>query len=116
MDAMVSGIEVETVELDRDSATARTQFDRELTSASMAVVATLAEVKDVDPVDLDPLNGTIDPDAMDALFSELNGMGDETHVSFTHADHAITVTSGGVVTISPEHEPTENQTGGNAGI
>jgi hypothetical protein len=33
----------------------------------MTVIATLAEVRDADPVELDPLHSTVDPDALDAL-------------------------------------------------
>lgn len=106
MDAMVSGVKVETVEVDQDSATVRTQFNQEKTPASMAVIATLAEVMDSDPVELDPLHSTVDPDALDALVRVRHGMDGDNHVTFIHEGHAITVYSYGVVKISQEHEPT----------
>ncbi len=105
MEALVSGIEVETVEVDEEFATVRAQFDQEKTPASMAVMATLADVMDADPVELDPLHSTVDPDALDALVRARTGTDGDIHVTFTHADHAITVYSYGVVTISQEHEP-----------
>ncbi|MFC7080344.1 HalOD1 output domain-containing protein [Halorussus caseinilyticus] len=37
---------------------------------SEAVVRTVAEARDCEPTDLPPLNGTIDPDALDDLFDD----------------------------------------------
>ena len=104
MSATVAGVEVEAVEYNLESSTARTQFDQEKTPPSMAVIATLAEVMAADPVELDPLYSTIDPEALDALVRVRNGTTGDIHVSFTHEDHAITVFSYGVVTISQGHE------------
>lgn len=104
MDAEVSGIGVEAIEYHHESETVRTQFDQAQTPASLAVIATLAEIMDADPVDLEPLQFTIDPDALDALVCVRNGMTGDIHVSFTHEAHPITVSSYGVVTIGPGHE------------
>lgn len=106
MDAVLSGVCVETVEYHQETATVRTQFDQEKTPASMAVIATLADVMDADPVELDPLHSTVDPEALDALVRVRHGTDGDIHVTFTHEGHAITVSSYGVVTISQEHEPT----------
>jgi hypothetical protein len=107
MDATVSGIGVEVVEYSRDSATVRTQFDQEKTPASVAIIATLADVLDTDPVDLSPLYATVDPDALDALVRARNGAHGDIHITFTHEGHEIRVHSYGVITITPlEHEPT----------
>lgn len=115
MDAVVSGIGVESIEYHRDSAAVRTQFDQEKTPASMAVIATLAEVMDADPVELDPLRSTVDPDALDDLVRVRTGTGGDVHVTFTHEDHAITVYSYGVVSITPDHELTAEHSGRNTG-
>ncbi len=66
----------------------------------MTVIATLAEVMDADPVELDPLHSTVDPDALDKFVRVGTGTTGDIHVSFTHEDHEITVSSYGVVTIS----------------
>ena len=115
MDAVVSGVGVESVEYHQDSSTVRTQFDQEKTPASMAVIATLADVMDADPVELDPLHSTVDPDALDDLVRVRTGTDGDIHVTFTHEDHAITVYSYGVVTITPGHEPTAEKSGGSGG-
>ena len=101
----VAGIGVEAVEYSQGSPTVRTQFDQEKTPASLAVIATLAEVMDVDPLELDPLHATVDPEELDALVRVRNGTDGDISVSFTHEGHTITVQSYGVVTITPGHEP-----------
>lgn len=110
MEATVSGVKVEAVEADQESATVRTQFDQEKTPPSMAVIATLADVMDADPVELDPLHSTVDPDTLDTLVRVRTGTDGDIHVSFTHEGYAITVSSYGVVTISQEHEPATEKT------
>ncbi|MFD1586261.1 HalOD1 output domain-containing protein [Halorientalis brevis] len=115
MDALVSGVGIEAVEYHQDSGTVRTQFDQAKTPASMAAIATLAGVMDADPVELDPLHSTVDPDALDALVRVRPGTSGDSHVTFTHEDHAITVHSYGVVSITPGHEPTAEKSGSNAG-
>lgn len=106
MDPVLSGIGVETVEYQPETATVRTQFDQEKTPASMAIIATLAEVQDADPVTLDPLHSTVDPDALDTLLRVRNGTTDDTHITFSHEGCKITVYSYGVVSITPSHEST----------
>jgi len=106
MAATVSGVGVEEVEYFQKSGTVRTQFDQEKTPASMAVIATLADVMDTDPVKLNTLHSTVDPDALDALVRVRNETNGDSHVKFTHEGHAITVHSYGLVSITPEHELT----------
>jgi len=100
MDATVSGVGVEAVEYSQESGTVRTQFDQEKTPASTAVIATLADVLDADPVELDPLHSTVDPEALDALVQVRNGANGDTHITFTHEGHEIRVHSYGVITIT----------------
>ena len=115
MDAKVAGINVDAIEYNRESATVRTQFDQEKTPPSMAVIATLADVMGVDPVEIDPLHSAIDPDALDSLVRVRNRTSGDIHVSFTHENHAITVQSYGVVTITPKRgstaKPDDKETG-----
>ncbi|WP_440763751.1 HalOD1 output domain-containing protein [Natronorubrum sp. DTA7] len=106
MDVTVSGIGVEAVEYFQESGTVRTQFDQKKTPASIAIIATLADIMDTDPVELDPLHSTVDSDELEALVRVRNGTNGDTHVTFTHEGHAITVHSYGAITITPEHELT----------
>ena len=115
MDAEVSGVGVEAVEYLREAATVRAQFDHEKTPASIAVIATLADVMDTDPIELNPFHSTVDPDALDDLVRVRTGTDGDIHVSFTHEEYAITVSTYGMVTITPGQEPTAEKSGGNAG-
>lgn len=106
MDAKVAGVGVEAVEYSQEFGTVRTQFNQAETPASMAVIATLADVTDTDPVELSPLHSTVDPEALDALVRVRNGTAGDTHITFTHEGHEIRVHSYGVITIAfPEDEP-----------
>lgn len=98
---------VEIIECSRESSTVISHFDLEDTPASVASVATLAELLDSDPVELPSLYQSIDPDALDALFGVPEGTNGEIHVSFTHDGHTISVSGSGVVTIAStdEHTP-----------
>ncbi|MFC4247281.1 HalOD1 output domain-containing protein [Natribaculum luteum] len=102
MDATVSGVGVAEVEYSREPGTVRTQFDQAKTPASMAVIATLAEVMDTDPVELSPLHSTVDPEALDALVQVRNWTTGDTHITFVHEGHEIRVHSYGVITIMPQ--------------
>ena len=101
MDTTVSGIGVEAVEYGQESGAVRTLFDQAKTPASIAVVATLADAMDADPVALDSLWATVDPEALDALGQNRPGTTGDTHTTFTHEGHTITVHSYGVITITP---------------
>jgi len=69
----------------------------------MAVIATLGEAMDTDPIELTPLHSTVDPDALDALVQVRNGTHGDIHVTFTHEGHEIRVHSYGVVTVTPQN-------------
>lgn len=114
MNSVVCGYELEAVEVDRGSGTARSQFEREQTSAGMAIIQTLVEVMDVDPLELAPLHGSVDPDALDAIVGVGHGMEEDIHVTFTHEGHPITVSSDGGVKISRGHEPSPEHSGSDA--
>ena len=116
MDEVVSGIGVEAVEYHRDAGTVRTQFDQEKTPASIAVIATLADMMDADPVELDSLYSTVAPDSLDALLRVRPGTDGDIHVTFTHEDHTITVSSYGTVTITAEDDSTAAKHEREAGI
>ena len=106
MDATVSGVGVEAVEYAQEIGTVRTQFNQAETPASVAVIATLADVLDTDPVELDPLYFTVDPDELDAVIRVRNETDGDFHVTFSHEGHEITVHSYGVIAVTPaEHEP-----------
>ncbi len=80
----------------------RTRFDWASTTPSMAVVETVAVARNEDPLSLPPLYARIDPDALDALVtSAATPTDDGLRISFSYADHDVTVGSDGGVAVTP---------------
>lgn len=86
-----------------DDGTVRAEFDWSARVPSMAVIETVAIAANAVPAGIDPLYGSVDPDALDALVRS-RGM-DETNgpvtVAFSLADHDVEVRSDGIVTVRP---------------
>ena len=70
---------------------------------STVIAETIANHKGVDPVDIEPLYTTIDPEALDALFAPRNDGTARTagRITFTHAGYEITVNSDRTATVEP---------------
>ncbi len=93
--------ELESLEYRDSSETYRAVYDRDRTVPSMAVVATLSEVMDCEPGELDPLYASVDADALDELVRVREGTVGDVTVTFPVADYAVTVHSYGVVAVTP---------------
>lgn len=63
--------------------------------ASARVVEALALATGTDPLEIEPLYRSVDPDALDALFRT----GDAGWVRFTHHGHEVTVHADGHVAV-----------------
>ncbi|MEF8862800.1 MAG: HalOD1 output domain-containing protein [Haloarculaceae archaeon] len=97
----------------RGSGTHRFGYDRDTTPPSMAVVAALSEVLGADPLDLDPIQGTVDADALDALVRVGDTTDGDVRVTFSLEGYAVTVHSYGVVAVAPSgHGRTDDRNGG----
>lgn len=105
MTASLASVELES--LSRESETYRARYDQDTTSTSIAVVAAMANILGVDPLELDQLYHTINTDALDKL-GQVQGTPDgAVDISFPFEGYAITVSSDGVVALSPpDHERT----------
>jgi len=57
-------------------------------SPSTAVIELLAQVEDTDPIELDPLYNTIDPDALDTICDPDSGF---DSIEFTYGDNHVTI-------------------------
>ena len=91
------GVELSPVERPPASDGRHFEYDPDATVAGMAVVAALSEVLQADPTTLEPLQRTIDVDALDTLLSS----SDAVEVTFPFADRTVTVTADGVITVRP---------------
>lgn len=85
----------DSIAVDDDAETYRLAFDPAVDGASLAVIAAVAGISGTDPLNLDSIYRTVDPDALDTLCSHPS---EETRVSFRYADFHITVDSSGTVT------------------
>jgi len=70
----------------------------------MAVVTALSEVMDADPTTLDPLQETIDTDALDAFAAFDETSERAVHVTWTQEGYRVTVHNHGEITIAPVSE------------
>ena len=80
----------------------RREFDWTEIAPSTAVIELLAEESGQDPIELDPLYETIDPEALDQLIRG-NGANPHDHilaVSFSYNEYAVVILSGGLVELS----------------
>ena len=65
------------------------------------LVLAIAELADVEPLRLDPLYETVDPEMLDDVV-ESGGTPDfDGHVSFTYAGHRVRVHASGLLEITP---------------
>lgn len=76
---------------------------------SETVVFTVADAMNVDPLDLEPLNSVVDPDALDTLFQSSDRSA-SVELSFSLGGCDVVVRSEGEVVVTPptagEHQAT----------
>ncbi|MUW13527.1 hypothetical protein GJ633_01840 [Halorubrum sp. CBA1125] len=76
----------------------RATYDWTSMEPSTAVIETVADATGREPLALATLYDFIDSDALDSLFRSSDG---EVSVSFTYAEHEVTVHSDGEVAVLP---------------
>lgn len=103
MSATFGRTELESIEYDPESRTHTARFDRATTAPSMAVVAALSDVLDVDPTEMEPLGAVIDTDALDALFDHRSAGAGTLSATFTVDQYELMVSTDGVVTVTDKH-------------
>ncbi|WP_224337586.1 HalOD1 output domain-containing protein [Haloprofundus halobius] len=74
-------------------------------NVSNAVVLAVAEARNVDPLELDPLYDVIDPDALDAIFSSAGPTDNSMELDFEMAGCQVTVRGTGEIRV--ELSPSE---------
>lgn len=77
---------------------------------STAVVRAVSAVEDRKPLDLPPLAGVLDPDALDMLFG-INGIGKPKsggRISFIYSQTRVTIENGEYLSIQPIYEEASN--------
>lgn len=91
-------------EYDPDTGTYEVHFDPTEYAPSTAVVLAVAAVTETDPLELEMLNDCVDPECLDGLFGPKQDGTPRTggHVTFSFADHEVTVHSDGTVRLAPQ--------------
>ncbi|MFC6756923.1 MULTISPECIES: HalOD1 output domain-containing protein [Haloarcula] len=97
----LAGVKLEPLESQTGPDCHRFEYEQDTTPASMAVVAALSEVNETDPMELQPLQQTIDADALDALVAGGEADSDAVAVTLDVAAYTVTVSGDGVVAVSP---------------
>lgn len=103
--AYQTGVEMESVPCLEGDGEYRYEYDTGETSASMAVVTGLSRALDTAPTALEPLQRTVDLDALDALLTSVDG--DEVWVTLKVTDCTVGVSSTGVLTVARDSVDSE---------
>lgn len=73
-----------------------TEFDwSDPDQPSAALVDVLARVEGVDPLDVDPIHDSLDPEALNALFARRNGNGATGSVTVTMGEYRVSIEEAG---------------------
>ena len=108
MSSTRAGYELGSESYNLESGTHRFEYDQEETPPSMAIVTALSEVMDVDPMELEPLQESVDTEALDALVYAQPTATSDVEITLSLKDYTVTVHSYGVVTVTPA-EPAHSE-------
>lgn len=72
----------------------QTKFE-DSTSPSFTLIKALAAIKDTEPVELDPLSESVDPDALDTLIGTAEPQEGPLEVAFTIEGYYVRIQSNG---------------------
>ncbi|WP_247003153.1 HalOD1 output domain-containing protein [Halosolutus gelatinilyticus] len=78
------------------------QFDRAAIDPSEAVIEAIADVRDVEPIRLDPLYEFVDPEALDRICADRSDA--DCTVTFAYLEYRVAITDSGVITIRPRRD------------
>ncbi|MFC6722633.1 HalOD1 output domain-containing protein [Halobacteriaceae archaeon SHR40] len=73
--------------------------EQESRSLSIDVIESVADVRDLDPLELPQLRTAIDPDAFEQLFSHSSDRAGQVRLTFTYAGCEVAVDSDETVTV-----------------
>lgn len=68
------------------------------------LVLAIADLDDVEPLSLDPLYETVDPEMLDDVVESGGALDLDGYVSFTYAGHRVRVHASGLLEITPVSE------------
>lgn len=80
-------------------------------STSTAVVGAVAAVSDTDPLEMEPLQNSVDTDALNVLTTPRVDAEGDRHVTFTFQGYEVTASSYGSITVRPLYSQQPNCNG-----
>ena len=87
---------------DRRAETHHVHYDPETDAApSETLVIAVADIAGVDPLELDPLYDTVDPDSVDEFVRSGGSPDVDGKLTFAFADHRVTVHASGLFEVRP---------------
>lgn len=93
--------EFESFEYHAEDDVYRVLFRSTDVSACTAVVSAVAAALDTDPLDMDPLHGTVDTEALESLVTPQRSAEGDVHVTFEYCGYEVTASSHGSLKIKP---------------
>lgn len=102
-----TGVEIESVPRLEHEEQYRFEYDTAETRPSMAVVAGLSRVLDLEPTAFEPLQRTVDTDALDTLLESADS--DTLQITFQVPEHTVVISGDGVVTVAPADVDRDNR-------
>ena len=94
--AQSAGVFLATVEVDRETEVVRGRLAVDCQSPSLAVVELVAVALDCDLLDLDPIQETVNAEALDRVFPQTTDVSDR-YVSFSYHGFEVTVDGDGEI-------------------
>ena len=93
------GVELEEFTHEPATDTYRGRYNPETTTASMAVIAALSEVLEIEEEQLEPLQSAIDCDALNTLASRATATS-VVSVTFAYAGYTVSLANDGVISLA----------------
>jgi hypothetical protein len=92
-----------TLEYDESDELYRVRHEEADQSLSTVVVAAVAAVAEADPLELQPLRESVDPDALDDLFASTRGgiVRETGQIAFPIDDYLVVVDASGEIEVHP---------------
>lgn len=95
-----TGINLTSTVYCEESGTYRAEYDRNATTASMAVVTTVSQALGAAPTDMAPLQHSVDTEALDSLTRTRPDSGSVV-TTFAYEGCEVTVSTDGAVVVAP---------------
>lgn len=96
----------ESFEYHDDENAFRAIYSRDDESPSSAIISAVAVASDTDPLEMDPLHATVDPDALDVLLAPRRAAVGDFHIALEYQGYEVAASSYGSLKIKPMQAPT----------